>query len=268
VSFHVRKADGSAVSATDMQLCAVAGTSTPVGTLLTTTFTSLGFGWYRASATFTGTVASWAVGVAVKANKTVTVDCASTGAGAFATSYIPTTTAAATRNADVVTVPTTGWSAAAGTIVATAGAPLVAAGNWDYLSWYASATEYIRLYNLNGSGVIFTSRTTAGGAKYDQTTQTAAPHVIAGTYATGSALRAYVDGTTGVRTDAHSAPSLPATATIGSAAGGAFVNGPIQRVTIFADAKDAATVATYNTLVNGAKAGGMSPAMKMLLLTS
>ena len=46
---------GSAVTSADMQLCAVAGSLTPVATLLTTTFTAVGGNWYRATATFTGT---------------------------------------------------------------------------------------------------------------------------------------------------------------------------------------------------------------------
>lgn len=47
-----------------------------------------------------------------------TIDACQLEKGSFATSYIPTTTAAVTRNADVVTVPTTGWNAATGTMVA------------------------------------------------------------------------------------------------------------------------------------------------------
>jgi hypothetical protein len=62
-------------------------------------------------------------------NGTITVDAAATGSAvawgaqvekaAFASTYIPTTTVAVARNADVLTYPTTGWlSATAGTIYA------------------------------------------------------------------------------------------------------------------------------------------------------
>ncbi len=85
-------------------------------------------GWYRCTATATTTAA----------NSTTNLDLIESGTtgsyvgvlgsgmyfwgaqtelGTFASSYIPTTTAAVTRNADVLTYPTTGWlNASAGTI--------------------------------------------------------------------------------------------------------------------------------------------------------
>jgi hypothetical protein len=89
---------------------------------------SFGDGWYRCSVTFTGTAVPWDVIVfSTNADNSISNGDGTSGiyiwgaqieAGAFPSSYIPTTTASVTRNADVLTYPSSGNAADAGTIYA------------------------------------------------------------------------------------------------------------------------------------------------------
>jgi hypothetical protein len=99
-----------------------AGTVVAAGTAApTATITNAGNGWYRCVITFTGTGSAVGIGIAMinNAGATSFAGNASDGifvfgeqyeAGAFATSYIPTTTTALTRNADVATITGTDFS--------------------------------------------------------------------------------------------------------------------------------------------------------------
>ncbi len=90
---------------------------------------NLSNGWYRFYVTFTAPAASIAY-IAYLASITsanvVAIYGAQLEAGAFPTSYIPTTSAAVTRAADNLTIPTGGWfNAATGSILAQAVIPYV-----------------------------------------------------------------------------------------------------------------------------------------------
>jgi hypothetical protein len=101
----------------------------------TSTITNYGNGWYRCTMTFTAAAASGGWYISPIESSTAARVAGATGdgakglylwgaqreAGAFATSYIPTTSAALTRNADVATMTGTNFSdwfnASAGTFV-------------------------------------------------------------------------------------------------------------------------------------------------------
>lgn len=191
----------------------------------------------------------------------ITISPAQLEKGAFATSYIPTTTAAATRAATVVTVPTTGWNAAAGTIVAVADRTISATGdNKQFVYWAKDANDYIMLQCVDttmraivkaaGTAVISGVLADAVGPAVRALTWTSGDKVYcarAGTMSTASA------------TNCGTPTGLAATALIGNG-----LNALIQSVLVY----DAASVAaaSQTALVNGLKAGGMSPAKKLLLL--
>ncbi|MFA6167844.1 MAG: hypothetical protein WC700_14580 [Gemmatimonadaceae bacterium] len=248
--------NGAAVTSADMQLCAAAGSSTPVGTLLTTTFTALGGGWYRATAPYTGTAATWAAGIAVKAGKTVFADALQEEIGASATSYIPTTAAAATRDACVVTEPTTGWSAAAGTLVAVA-MPEVASGIARALVGIAgtSGTNNALGFGISSAGAATVLDFAGANGGWVSPTAGAAvasvPAVYAATYGSLK-CRAYKNGTGGTELDTDDANGIAATAYLGAnRLGVPSCNGPIPQLVVFSTALTAAQVLALNSLLSG-----------------
>lgn len=181
----------------------------------------------------------------------VTVDAMQLEKGAFATSYIPTTTATVTRNADVVTVPTTGWSATAGSFVAVAGTtpnPVASIAT----TWGSSGTDKIEIYVGGGSDVT-AMVLAAGNNKNDTQSGTNAPHVWAGTWASGGNIAAYADGTNAAPVGGVSTPTgMLTTAIIGSNGGVYFWDGPIQRATIYSSALSPSDI---NTVTNAVKNG-------------
>jgi hypothetical protein len=109
--------------------------------------------WQRVTATYANlpadtSLVTWrfqATGIDTGDTIDITIDAAQLEKGAFATSYIPTTTTTATRNADVVTVPITGWNAATTTVVAVAGVHPPTSGS-SLFSWRTDVGNRYHLY--------------------------------------------------------------------------------------------------------------------------
>jgi len=155
------------------------GTTTGVANC-TASITPVGNGWYRCSITYTTTstaTASPRIYGQVDASDTISdgtsgiyIWGAQLETGAFATSYIPTTTAATTRSADIASIGTLSpwYNASAGTIYAEFQTPIT--GNAFQASFndatannrvgiLSSSSQFVAARNTGGAGVLFTPGT-------------------------------------------------------------------------------------------------------------
>ena len=150
--------DGTSLTTQSVTVAATAYTLSFYGTGSidlsgTHTATVTGTGAYPSRKTYTFTPTAGTLTLTV----TGTVQYAQLEAGAFATSYIPTTTTALTRNADVATMTGSNFSswynASEGTFVSEAGYMSIAAANYVAASVSDGTTQnQIRVYQVNGVG--------------------------------------------------------------------------------------------------------------------
>ena len=134
-----------------------------IGTLNgnTATITSVGNGWYRCSITRTLTAASYSIECALATGDNgrsytgngfsgVFIWGAQLEAGSFATSYIPTTTASATRNADAASMTGTNFSSwfnnGEGTVYAEASGKSSASAR---VAYFSANNDTSNFYNVN-----------------------------------------------------------------------------------------------------------------------
>lgn len=149
----------------------------------------------------------------------------------FASSYIPTTTATVTRNADVLTYPTTGWySATTGTMFAqgTFLSGSVALTQTEF-GVYTDTSNYISIekFNANASGNIVTASVTqAAVASTATTVGVSIKGALA--YAANDATASFNGGTVG--TDVSVTLPTVTTAGVGHTAGINHMFGTISRV--------------------------------------
>jgi len=143
------------------------GTVSSLGTYLSATITPINNGWWRLSATFNPSagsgVSTW-VGIQLydDSNNSVyagdpTKGIYATGFqwehGSFPTSYISTTGAAVTRQADMLTMPTGGWhDSARGTMFAQASIPHMGGANSPRTASLDDATNNNRINLLINDG--------------------------------------------------------------------------------------------------------------------
>ena len=220
--------------------------------------------WHRISVTYTATVTTStdAIWLGGSTHGEYYADAVQLEAGAFATSYISTTTAAVTRNADVVSVPTTGWNADNFTAVAVANTPPSADSNDAMLLWWVSSSgdaQYLSniWYGNYLASAIQESRSD-GGYPWGSVGGVipAGYHTSAGSLVSGGALKAYIDGSVGSPPGAASSYAMRSpnsTAEIGDWWEGEDVyNAPIQRVVVYSSAlSDANVSAVTSAIQNG-----------------
>jgi hypothetical protein len=217
-----------------------------------TEFTRIGVTYSSLPATTSFLRATTVAGVPVEGSiLDWTIDAVQLEKQAFASSYIPTTTAAVTRNADVVTVPTTGWNAAAGTIaMASVLSPYIDSFRY-LLRWYGDANNTITMYTAGS----MTFGVEAGGVfEYDEVAE--ATGLVVGTWDSENAVEIYMNGVAGARSNSTGAPvGLGATATIGSSTSATVRNSYIADIAIHDTALSAAEILARQGMLYGRALG-------------
>lgn len=218
---------------------------------VSSTITAIANGWYRISVTATFTDGTTAFVRAYPYNGTTNYTGDGTSglyvwgaqleAGAFPTSYIPTTTATATRTADVASMALSsipGWS----------GASWAAAAEWSLPAAYSTARAVLDIHDGSTNNRAILRGVDAGGntsltIRSGSATQWAAG--LVGAASAGAVAKAAFAASAGdfagtaagaaVLTFAGgSVPVAPTTLSIGSAvAGSEFINGHIRRLRLY-----------------------------------
>jgi hypothetical protein len=193
-SFSLYNNGGSGAAGAVFNLSTATVTQTGGAQYVASTITNAGNGWYRVTLTFLALAGTSALTVylgTVVAGEVYTGDGVSgvflygaqTEAGAFATSYIPTTTTSVTRNADVATMTGTNFSdwfnASEGTLACEFGyiGPPKANGAVASINNNTTSNRLLSVEVGTTSGLIATSTSGFSGA-------TIAAMVIGNTYST------------------------------------------------------------------------------------
>jgi prepilin-type N-terminal cleavage/methylation domain-containing protein len=175
--------------------------------------------------------------------------------GTFATSYIPTIAATATRNADYAKVPATNWNVNDATYFAVIGPSPTYPASYAYvLMNYQDASNDFRLardtYSSDGQPHLSTigsgTAKTASGP-----TASGSYMTIAGKYTSGGNSQTYFNGNPGTATPGIVAPSgLAAFTYIGSNTTSIpSYNGPIQRIVAYPSALSDANVMSVTSAI-------------------
>lgn len=187
----------------------------------------------------------------------ITLDAVQIEKTDYAGSYIPTTTTTATRNADVVTVPTTSWSAGTGTFVGVSGpTSVIKSGDpdWPYawmFAWGSSPSSFIG-FNLRGTPIMYLADSSNGTERASAINGTNGRHVLGMTYQNAGLIYSYLDGVTAGGQSYISPSGLPTTANIGgwTVNNGHEYNGSIQRLIVYSSALSSSDVSTVTNAIN------------------
>jgi hypothetical protein len=218
---------------------------TPTGTFSSPAITAVGNGWYRCSVIFTATGTA-SNNIAFVANpiaftgEAFAIWGAQLEAGAFPTSYIPTTTTALTRNADVASMTGTNFSswfnASQGTVLCAATRPSsgqpylwmfsngATASERYYLRYVATQYQFIpRASGVDGAGAYVSAASALLTARH------ATAYVSNQNRISSNGLQ---DGNSTVTVTSQ--PTSLDTLYLGSFTGtGSFLNGTIQRLAFY-----------------------------------
>ena len=228
--------------------------------------------WHRANLTYANLPAAtssvqFVVGLYGNASGgsiDLTVEAAQVEKGAFATSYIPTTTTALTRNYDSVNVPTSSWNPDTFTYVAVANMPPIEGGEATayLLRWDSNSTNDLNQFDINWYSNWFNTTLQLGRvgswpwSAHGGTYSPGQYHTYTGSSTPSGWERMYIDS---VRDDPDDSPALPNTmrdpesfAKIGSGTNWAAFNSPIQRIVIYnSQLNDADTTTVTNAVKDG-----------------
>jgi hypothetical protein len=218
---------------------------------ITSSITSVGNGWYRLTATTVSAVSviNTILQIAVGGTNVYTGDGTSglflwgaqLEAGAFATSYIPTTTAAATRAADVASITGSAFSSwysqSEGTMFANAAIAGVT-GASQIIVQLNNGTESNRMMVLRRSDQTASFTVTDGGSAQAEfgtvSISGSTSNAIAATYKTND----FAMAVRGLAAETDSLGTVPAISqlNIGNRIGGTYLNGTIRRLTYWPQA--------------------------------
>jgi len=216
--------------------------------------------WTKVSATYASLPANTSyVGIYLSVNginNGSTVDISSDAVqlekGPFSTSYIPTTTTTATRNTDVVTIPTTNWNSSAGTWVAVATDTLGTNLNPNLIGWGTGSGNQYNLFTHMSNGPY--AQFVSGGVDASAVFSRLASYFTASvSWTAGSPLTLYCGGTSQNSSNNVTALTTPPVTTgIGRnpyATGSGNYNGPIQRIVVYNSALSPSDISTATAAV-------------------
>lgn len=183
----------------------------------------------------------------------LTVDAYQIEKGSFATSYIPTNTTPVTRNADIVTVPTTRWDSTEGTFIAmTYYKSLNAGSQTQYLlTWKPNTTNGIEAYLRNDLAAAYLTTRKDGVTLYDvKTGLSSGAFAYGGRWSLGQTVRAFYNGAYSItRNDIYALPTgtFPDVASVGAGK----LHAPLHRLITYGTALTDAQIESLNPLVDG-----------------
>lgn len=227
---------------------------------VTSSSISLSDTWQRVSVTYSNLPTNtyyarprlWVSSIGSSCWIDVTMSASQLEKGAFATSYIPTTTTSVNRNSDKVTVSTSNWNANSGTVVGVVDGTTPTQAS-HLFSWMQDWNNYIRIYETTISRV-YGDVVSGGSAWSSNVTKPDGMATTAMKWSNGGPVTNFINGIPGTPSVNSATPSnLPATAEIGSIANGTQqFNSPIQRLSIYNSAlSDADILSVTNAIKDG-----------------